>query len=205
MTSYINVIEHASRAMRLVLSSAHPRRRSCVSKRCRCGAVTLCGDRACRSAVAVAPCEFVLTAANRLRRSCVSKRSRPGAVRICLQLGEPSAEIVRVETLSLWRGANLLAFTVREWLSRGLRAWYGSCAPQLWLENGSLGVQKYHAKRVPAAPADLANFKYTQAGRALQLRIENRNSVQQYCRGSGSRIALFVYNSSVEVHFRSSG
>ena len=50
-------------------------------------------------------CEFVLTAANPLRRSCVSKGSRCGAVRP--ELGEPSAEIVRVEALSLWRCANL--------------------------------------------------------------------------------------------------
>ena len=68
---------------------------------------TLCGDPACRSALAVAPCEFILSAANPLRRSCVSKRSRCGAVRICLDLGEPSAEILRVEALSLWRRANL--------------------------------------------------------------------------------------------------
>ena len=86
-----------------------------MSKRSRCGAVriclerarTLCGDRACRSALAVAPRESVLVAANPLRRSCVSKRSRCGAVRICLDLGEPSAEILRVEALSLWRRANL--------------------------------------------------------------------------------------------------
>ena len=67
----------------------------------------LCGDCACRSALTVAPCEFVLTSANPMRRSCVSKRSRCGAVRICPDLGEPSAEIVRVEALSLWRRANL--------------------------------------------------------------------------------------------------
>ena len=42
-----------------------------------------------------------------LRRSCVSKRSRRGPVRICLDRGEPSAEIVRVEALSLRRRANL--------------------------------------------------------------------------------------------------
>ena len=41
---------------------------------------TLCGDRARRSALAVAPCEFVLVSANPLRRLCVSKRSRCGAV-----------------------------------------------------------------------------------------------------------------------------
>ena len=61
---------------------------------------TLCGDPACRSALAVAPCEFVLTLANPLRRSCASKRFRCGAVRICLGRGEPSAEIVRVGLLS---------------------------------------------------------------------------------------------------------
>ena len=66
---------------------------------------TLCGDPACRSALAVAPCEFVLTLANPLRRSCASKRSRCGAVcvsdrsrcgavRICLEPDEPSAECV---------------------------------------------------------------------------------------------------------------
>ena len=46
-----------------------------------CGArANLCGDRARRSALAVAPCEFVLVSANPLRRLCVSKRSRCGAV-----------------------------------------------------------------------------------------------------------------------------
>ena len=44
---------------------------------------TLCGDRARRSALAVAPCELVL-------------------------VGEPSTEIVRVEALSLWRRAIFL-------------------------------------------------------------------------------------------------
>ena len=113
------------------LSSANPLRRSCASKRSICLELgepsaeivcvealslwrraslararrTLCGDRACRSALAVAPCECVLSSANPLRRSCVSKRSRCGAVRMCLELGKPSAEIVRVEALSLWHRA----------------------------------------------------------------------------------------------------
>ena len=43
-----------------------------------------------------------------LRRSCASKRFRCGAVRICLSLGEPSAEIARVEALSLRRRAIFL-------------------------------------------------------------------------------------------------
>ena len=119
-------------------TKVNPLRRSCVSKRSRCGAVrtclelgepsaeivrvealslwrranvscarrTLCEDCACRSALAVAPCECVLSSANPLRRLCVSKRSRCGAVRMCLALGEPSAEILRVEALLLWRRAN---------------------------------------------------------------------------------------------------
>ena len=45
---------------------------------------------------------------NPLRGSCVSDRSRCGAVRICLEPDEPSAEIVRVEALSLWRRAIFL-------------------------------------------------------------------------------------------------
>ena len=88
-----------------VLSSANPLQRSCVPKRSRCGAVqnsscsrrSLCGGPACRSALAVAPREFVLSSANPLRRSCVSKRSRCGVVRMRLALGEPSAEVQRVE------------------------------------------------------------------------------------------------------------
>ena len=42
--------------------------------------VTLCGDRARRSALAMAPCEFVLVSANPLRRSCATKRFRCGVV-----------------------------------------------------------------------------------------------------------------------------
>ena len=68
---------------------------------------TLCGDCACRVALAVAPCEFATSPTNPLQRLCVSNRSRCGAVRICNFAREPSAEIGRVESLSLWRRANL--------------------------------------------------------------------------------------------------
>ena len=37
----------------------------------------------------------------------MSKRSHCDAVRMCLELGEPSAEIVRVEAQSLWRRASV--------------------------------------------------------------------------------------------------
>ena len=68
------------------------------------GRRTPCRFRASRSALAVAPCEFSTSPANPLRVSCVLKCCRCGAVRI---LNEPSAGFVRVETLSLWRHANL--------------------------------------------------------------------------------------------------
>ena len=128
---------------------------------------TLCGDPACRSALAVAPCEFVLTLANPLRRSCASDRSRCGAVRICLGRGEPSAEIVRVGSLSLWRRAIFLLakrpLEVVSWFarllsqSRGL----GFDSP---LVRGSSGLK-------------IAAFKYKRSTRSvlLQLRLANRN------------------------------
>ena len=73
------------RVGRRELSKHTPLQRSCMSKRSRCGVVRMCLDL------------------SRLRRSCGSKRSHSGALRMCLELGEPSAEIERVETLSLWR------------------------------------------------------------------------------------------------------
>ena len=60
----------------------------------------------CRNAHAMAPCKFSTSPANLLRRLCVSDRSRCGAVRICNVARKPSAEIVRVGSLSLWRRAN---------------------------------------------------------------------------------------------------
>ena len=50
---------------------------------------TLSGDRACRIASVVAPCEFSTSFANLLRGSCVSDRSRCGAVRIFCVAGQP--------------------------------------------------------------------------------------------------------------------
>ena len=57
-----------------------------------------------------------------LRRSAWSKRSRCGAVRICKAPDEPSAGIVRVEALSLWRRAKMLlanwSLEVVAWVAR---------------------------------------------------------------------------------------
>ena len=47
------------------------------------------------------------SASGAVKGGMVSKRSLCGAVRICLEPDEPSAGIVRVEALSLWRRANL--------------------------------------------------------------------------------------------------
>ena len=73
------------------------------------GRRTLCADRACRIVLAVAPCEFACWPTNPLRESCVSDRSRCSAVRICTLADKPFAGILRVESFSLWRRANLHA------------------------------------------------------------------------------------------------
>ena len=65
---------------------------------------TLCGFRVCRSALAVAPCEFQRRPANPLRGSCVSRRSHCGAVRIFNVDCEPSRCFQRVPALA--RGAS---------------------------------------------------------------------------------------------------
>ena len=79
-----------------------------------CARGTLCEVRARRSDVRTS-----LSSAKPLRRLCVSKcsccgvrgatmkRCRCGGAQMCLALGEPSAEIARVEALSLWRRANV--------------------------------------------------------------------------------------------------
>ena len=84
---------------------------------------TLCRDSRGRGSKTEGFLRLLRSARDPLRRSCVSKRSRCGAVRICLSLGEPSAEIVRVEALSLWRRAIYSCSRNGLWkLSRGLRA-----------------------------------------------------------------------------------
>ena len=96
-----------------------------------------------------------------------SKRSRCGAVRICFSLGEPSAEIVRVEALSLWRRAIFLLakrpLEVVSWFARLLSQSRGRGFDSP-LVRGSSGLK-------------IAAFKYKRSTRSvlLQLRLENRN------------------------------
>ena len=104
---------------------------------------------------------------NPLRGSCVSDRSRCGAVRICLEPDEPSAEIVRVEALSLWRRAIfLLAKRLLEVVSWCARLLSQSRGPGFDspLVRGSSGLK-------------IAAFKYKRSTRSvlLQLRLKNRN------------------------------
>ena len=78
---------------------------------------TLCGFRACRRALVVAPFKFQRRPANPLRVSCVSAHSRCGSVRISTSSSKPSAGFMRVEALSLWQRAN---FNVVRRTSAGL-------------------------------------------------------------------------------------
>ena len=88
-----------------------------------CGArATLCGDSRGRGSKTAGFLRFLRRARDPVRRSCAAKRSRCGAVRMRFSLGEPSAEIVRVEALSLWRRAFSGSRNGLWKLSRGLRA-----------------------------------------------------------------------------------
>ena len=96
-----------------------------------------------------------------------SKRSRCGAVRICLSLGEPSAEIVPVEALSLWRRAIFLLakrpLEVVSWFARLLSQSHGRGLDSP-LVRGSSGSK-------------IAASKYKRSARSVppQLRLENRS------------------------------
>ena len=136
-----------------------------------CGArVTLCGDSRGRGSktegfLRFLRCasktedflRFLRSARGPLRRSCASKRSRCGAVGTCLSLGEPSAEIVRVEALSIF----LLAkrpLEVVSWFARLLSQSRGRGfdSPPV---RGSSGLKiaafkyKRSTRSTPAAPA----------------------------------------------------
>ena len=148
--------------LRFLLAACDPLRRFAWSRFKNCGLFTIsavraqpCGDSRGRGSKTRDFLRF-WCARDPLRRSCASKRSRCGAVRICLSLGEPSAEIARVEALSLWRRAIfLLAKLLSESRGRGFDS------P---LVRGSSGLK-------------IAASKYKRSTRSvlLQLRLENRN------------------------------
>ena len=130
---------------------------------------------------------FQRCARDPLRRSCASKRSRCGAVRICLSLGEPSAEIVRVEALSLWRRAIFLLakrpLEVVSWFARLLSQSRGRGFDSP-LVRGSSGLKIAACKYKRSTRSVLlqlrlkiVTFKYRRSARSVlpQLRLENRN------------------------------
>ena len=167
-----------------------------------CGArATLCGDRRGRGAKArVFFLRFLRCPRDPLQRLRVSKRSRCGAVRIRVSLDEPSAEIVRVEALSLWRRAILLLakwpLEVVSWFARLLSPSRG-CGFDSPLVRGSSGLKieyaargcrrgprRGSAERAPAAPAEKSQLLSTDV-------------VCGACsRSSGWKIATFKYKSS---------
>ena len=164
--------------------------------------------RSCRSCLAVAPCKFALASASSLRRSCASERS--GAARGCVELGEPSAEIVRVEALWLCPRANFLAFAAREWslkvvlnftrlLSQSRRR--GFASPLVCASSGSrIATLKYQriANCAPAARLENGNFgaqkyyaKCVPAAPAAIASFKYTSSARR-ARSSGLKIAFFV-------------
>ena len=72
---------------------------------------TLCGDRACQAREMQARVRFVPVRDNRLRRSCVSSARNAGESAICPGLGQPSAEIVRVECAKCRRECDFLVLS----------------------------------------------------------------------------------------------
>ena len=147
---------------------------------------TLCGDSRGRGSKTEGFLRFVQAARDPLRRSCVPKRSRCGAVRVRLSLGEPSAEIVRVEALSLWRRASLLLakwpLEVVSWFAR-LLSQSRSRGFDSPLVRGSSGLKiaafKYKRSTRSSCSSGwkIATFKYRRSMRIVlpQLRLENRN------------------------------
>ena len=117
----------------------------------------------------------------------MSKRSCCGAVRILLSLGEPFAEIVRVEALSLRRRAILL---LAKW-PLGVVSWFARLLSQSRgrgfdspLVRGSSGLKiavlSTNVVRGACSCSSgwkIATFKYRRSMRSTlpQLRLENRN------------------------------
>ena len=97
---------------------------------------TLCRDRACPRALAVAPCECVSSSANP-RRSCASKRSRCGAVRSakCESRSRSSGSSSKFATARFFKSGCKMASFISISSTR-------SALPQLRLESRNFWVQK---------------------------------------------------------------
>ena len=168
----------------------------------------------------MALCGFATSPTNPLRRLRVSNRSRCGAVRICNFADEPFAEIVRVESLSLWRRADLqlrqrtlcgdCARIARAVAPRGIFLLVvlrrrGFDSPLVRTSSGSrIAILKHQSIVRNCAPAALAgkwkllstkvvhevHSRSSQSAR-LQLRLESRNFyVQSSTRSSFPQLRL---------------
>ena len=146
-----------------------------------CGArANLCGDSRGRGSKTE---DFLRFLRDPLRRSCASERSRCGAVRICLSLGEPSAEIVRVEALSLWRRAIFLLakrpLEVVSWFARLLSQSRGRGFDSPWsaAAPACLSTNVVRGACSCSSGWKIVTFKYRRSVRSVlpQLRLENRN------------------------------
>ena len=119
---------------------------------------TLCGDRARRSALAVAPCEFLLVSANPLRTLCGDCACRSAlAVAPCNFLARETAF-----------GSCLVVCAPAFAIPRS-RVQH----PQLRLENRNVVRGPYSC----SSGWKIATFKYRRSMRSVlpQLRLENRN------------------------------
>ena len=149
---------------------------------------------------------------NLLRGLCVSERSRCGAVRISKLAGEPSAEIVRVGSLSLWRRANYLrgrrtlcrdcacrialAVAPCEFL-RGRRTLCGDCACRI-----ALAVAPREFQSSPTNPLRrLCVSERSRCGQNLCTKVVR----EARSRSSGLRIVSLSRKVIREVHSRNSG
>ena len=152
----------------------------------------LCGDSRGRGSKTEDFLRFLRCARDPLRRSCASKRSRCGAVRICLSLGEPSAEIVRVEALLLWRraifsplvrGSSGLKIAAFKYNRSTRSVWKivtfkcGACSAAQAGKSQLLSANVVRGAHPRSSGLKIATFTYKRSTRSvlLQLRVENRN------------------------------
>ena len=153
-----------------------------------CGArATLCGDSCGRGSKTADFLRFLRCARDPLRRFAWSRLKNCGLFTISARRARPSAEIVRVEALSLWRRANL-ANPLRRLCVEALSLWRRAV---FLLATRPLEVVSWFARLLSqsrgrgfdsplvrgSSGLKIAAFKYKRSTRSVlpQLRLENRN------------------------------
>ena len=178
-----------------------------------CGPRTLCGDCACRIALAAAPCDFF-----RGRRTLCGDRACQIALAVApceffYVADEPSAEIVHVGLLSLWRRAN---FKARR------RTLYGDCACQGALAVAPCGFQSSLTNPLRrllvsscfrCGAVRIVNFAGEPSAEIVSVgslslwfsHVSTKVVCEARSRSSGLRIASFKWKSSMRSTLRVSG